>query len=87
MVPSAALRAAVHAVVVHSAVEATATAAGDIAVVVDTAAPSEAVHTATVADTAAVDIVVAVAAEWADADKSEHQFPDFRIQHLRNLAH
>ena len=35
----------------------------------------------TVADTAAV------AAEWADADKSEHQLPHFRIRHPRNLAH
>ena len=23
----------------------------------------------------------AVAAEWVDTDKSEHQFPDFRIRH------
>ena len=29
----------------------------------------------------------AVAAEWVDTDKSEHQFPDFRIRHPRNLAH
>ena len=34
-----------------------------------------------------VDTAEAVAAEWADTDKSEHQFPDFRIRHLRNLAH
>jgi hypothetical protein len=34
-----------------------------------------------------VDIAVAVAAEWADTDKSEHQLPDFRIRHPRNLAH
>ena len=30
---------------------------------------------------------IAVAAEWADTDKSEHQLPDFRIRHPRNLAH
>lgn len=30
---------------------------------------------------------VAVVAEWVDADKSEHQFPDFHIHHPRNLAH
>ena len=35
----------------------------------------------TVVDTAAE------AAEWVDTDKSEHQFPDFRIRHPRNLAH
>ena len=26
-------------------------------------------------------------AEWVDADKSEQQFPDFRIRHPWNLAH
>jgi len=46
----------------------------------DTAAEDSAVaHT--VEDTAAE------VAEWADADKSEQQFPDFRIQHPWNLAH
>ena len=41
------------------------------------------------AHTVVVHMVVdtAVAAEWADTDKSEHQFPDFRIRHPRNLAH
>ena len=34
----------------------------------------------------AVDTAVEVA-EWADIDKSEYQFPDFRIRHPRNLAH
>ena len=82
MVHSAALKAAVRAAVVHSAVEVTV-----IAAVVDTAAPLAAVHTATVADTAPVGIVVAVAAEWEDADKSEYQFPDFCIRHPRDLAH
>ena len=45
--------------------------------------PSAEAHTVvvlTAADTA-------VAAEWVDTDKSEHQFPDFRIRHPRNLAH
>ena len=28
-----------------------------------------------------------VAVMVADADKSEHQLPDFRIRHPRNLAH
>ena len=40
----------------------------------------------TVADTAAAD-TAAVAAEWADADRSKHQLPHFRIRHPRNLAH
>lgn len=45
--------------------------------------PSAEAHTVvvlTAADTA-------VAAEWVDTDKSEHQFPDFHIRHPRNLAH
>ena len=47
------------------------------------AVPSAEVHMVvlTVVDT------VAVVVEWADADKSEHQFPDLRIHHPRNLAH
>ena len=41
----------------------------------------------TVVDLTAADTAAAVVAEWADTDKSEHQFPDFRIRHPRNLAH
>ena len=47
--------------------------------------PSAEAHT--VVDLTAADTAVVVAAEWADTDKSEHQFPDFRIRHPRNLAH
>ena len=47
--------------------------------------PSAEAHTEVVLTV--VDIAVAVAAEWADTDKSEHQLPDFRIRHPRNLAH
>ena len=47
--------------------------------------PSAEAHTVVVLT--AADTAVAVAAEWVDTDKSEHQFPDFRIRHPRNLAH
>ena len=69
--------------VVHAAAD---SAVAALAAVV----PSAEAHTEvvlTVVDIAVVDIAVAVAAEWADTDKSEHQFPDFRIRHPRNLAH
>ena len=62
--------------VVHAAAD---SAVAALAAVV----PSAEAHTEvvlTVVDTA-------VAAEWADTDKSEHQLPDFRIRHPRNLAH
>lgn len=72
------LIAAVHAAA-DSAVADSAVAA--LAAVV----PSEEAHTEVVLTV--VDIAVAVAAEWADTDKSEHQLPDFRIRHPRNLAH
>jgi len=32
-------------------------------------------------------VVDTAVAGLADADKSEHQLPDFRIRHPRNLAH
>ena len=67
--------------VVHAAAD---SAVAALAAVV----PSAEAHTEvvlTVVDIAVVDI--AVAAEWADTDKSEHQLPDFRIRHPRNLAH
>ena len=64
--------------VVHAAAD---SAVAALAAVV----PSAEAHTEVVLTV--VDIAVAVAAEWADTDKSEHQLPDFRIRHPRNLAH
>ena len=69
--------------VVHAAAD---SAVAALAAVV----PSAEAHTEvvlTVVDIAVADIAVAVAAEWADTDKSEHQLPDFRIRHPRNFAH
>ena len=79
----AAVRTAVVPVVVDSAV---AHIAVDLAVVVPAAVvPSAEAHTAV--DTAAVDTAAVAVAEWVDIGNSEHQFPDFSIRHLRNLAH
>ena len=64
--------------VVHAAAD---SAVAALAAVV----PSAEAHTEVVLTV--VDTAVAVAAEWADADRSEHQFPDFCIRHPRNLAH
>ena len=75
-VHEAALTVAVH-VVVDSAAADSAVAA--LAAVV----PSAEAHTEVVLTV----VDIAVAAEWADTDKSEHQLPDFRIRHPRNLAH
>ena len=59
-------------------------AAADSAVVALAAVvPSAEAHTEVVLTV----VDIAVAAEWADTDKSEHQLPDFRIRHPRNLAH
>lgn len=69
--------------VVHAAAD---SAVADSAVAALAAVvPSAEAHTEVVLTV--VDIAVAVAAEWADTDKSEHQLPDFRIRHPRNLAH
>lgn len=69
--------------VVHAAAD---SAVADSAVAALAAVvPSTEAHTEVVLTV--VDIAVAVAAEWADTDKSEHQLPDFRIRHPRNLAH
>ena len=87
VVPIAEDSAAALAAIVDSVVAPIAAApiAEDSAAALAAVVPSVEAHTAvvlTVADTAA-----AVAAEWADTDKSEHQFPHFRIRHPRNLAH
>ena len=56
------------------------------AVVLAVAVPSAEVHMAVhMVEVTAVHMVEV--AEWADIAKSEHQFPDFRIRHPRNLAH
>ena len=80
----------VHSVVVHVVVDsvevliAVVHAAADSAVAALAAVvPSAEAHTEVVLTV----VDIAVAAEWADTDKSEHQFPDFRIRHPRNLAH
>ena len=87
MVRSAVVHAAVRIVEVHVVVRSAAVLiAEDLAVAALAAVvPSAEAHTVVVH--MVVDTAVAVAAEWADTDKSEHQFPDFRIRHLRNLAH
>ena len=64
--------------VVHAAAD---SAVAALAAVV----PSAEAHTEVVLTV--VDTAVVVAAEWADTDNSEHQFPDFRIRHPRNFAH
>ena len=64
--------------VVHAAAD---SAVAALAAVVPSAEAHTAVDTA-VAATAAVAV-----AEWVDIGNSEHQFPDFSIRHLRNLAH
>ena len=86
--PLAALAVVVLAVVPSVVVHTVALVAADPSVVVHTVAlavvvPSVVAHMVAVT---AVDTAVEVA-EWADIDKSEHQFPDFRIRHPRNLAH
>ena len=80
----AALAAVAHSAEVHAAALTVA-----VHVVVDSAAALAAVVPSAEAHTEVVLTVVdiAVAAEWADTDKSEHQLPDFRIRHPRNLAH
>ena len=59
--------------------------AEDSAAALAAVVPSAEAHTAVVLT--AADTAAAVAAEWVDADKSEHQFPHFCIRHPRNLAH
>ena len=100
MAHSAEVHAAVLTVVVHVVVDSAAALAVDsvevLIAVVHAAADSAVAALAAVVPSAeahtevvltVVDIAVAVAAEWADTDKSEHQLPDFRIRHPRNLAH
>ena len=65
--------------VVHAAAD---SAVAALAAVV----PSAEAHTA-VAATAVVATAAVAVAEWVDIGNSEHQFPDFSIRHLRNLAH
>ena len=80
MVRSAAAHVAVDSAAVRMvAVLIAADSAAALAAVVPSA-EAHMVVVLTAADTA-------VAAEWVDTDKSEHQFPDFRIRHPRNLAH
>ena len=86
MVPSAEDHAAAPIAAAASAEDhAAAPIAAAASVEVLTAVPVV-VEASAVEVTAEVDTAVAVA-EWADADKSEHQLPDFRIRHPRNLAH
>ena len=92
-VHEAALTVAVHVVV--DSVEALAVDSVEVLIAVVHAAadsavaalaavvPSAEAHTEVVLTV----VDIAVAAEWADTDKSEHQLPDFRIRHPRNLAH
>ena len=89
-VHAAALTVAVHVVVDSAA--ALAVDSVEVLIAADSAVaalaavvPSAEAHTEVVLTV--VDIAVVVAAEWADTDKSEHQLPDFRIRHPRNLAH
>lgn len=97
-VHEAALTVAVHVVVDSAA--ALAVDSVEVLIAVVHAAADSAVADSAVAALAAVvpsaeahtEVVltvvdIAVAAEWADTDKSEHQLPDFRIRHPRNLAH
>ena len=56
-----------------------------VAAVLAAVVPSAEVHTAV--DTAVVATAAVAVAEWVDIGNSEHQFPDFSIRHLRNLAH
>ena len=86
--PLAALAAVVLAVVPSVVVHTVALVAAVPSVVVHTVALAVAVPSvvARMVAVTAVDTAVEVA-EWADIDKSEHQFPDFRIRHPRNLAH
>ena len=86
VVPSVVVPAAALTAVVRSA-EAPALAVVVPSAVVHTAALAVAVPSVVVrmvVDTA-VDMVEV--AEWVDTGNSEHQFPDFRIRHPRNLAH
>ena len=69
--------------VVHAAADSAVVA---LAAVVPSAEVHTAVDTAVVATAAVATAAVAVA-EWVDIGNSEHQFPDFRIRHPRNLAH
>ena len=77
--------------VVVDSVEALAVDSVEVLIAVVHAAavvPSAEAHTEVVLTVVVLTVVdTAVAAEWADTDKSEHQFPDFRIRHPRNLAH
>ena len=92
------VHAAVLTVVVHVVVDSAEVLAVDsvevLIAVVHAAADSAVAALAAVVPSAEAHTVVvltaadtAVAAEWVDTDKSEHQFPDFRIRHPRNLAH
>ena len=92
---SAEVLAAVLTVAVHVVVDSAAVLAVDsveVLIAADSAVaalaavvPSAEAHTEVVLTV--VDIAVAVAAEWVDTDKSEHQLPDFRIRHPLNIAH
>ena len=90
-VHAAVLTAEVHAAVltaeVHVVVRSAAVPIAEDSAVAALAAVVPLVEARTVEVRTVVDTAEAVAAEWADTDKSEHQFPDFRIRHLRNLAH
>ena len=82
-VPSVVVHAAVPSAVVHAAVPSAVARTAALVAEVPSAVAHTVVHMVAVT---AVDTAVEVA-EWADADKSEHQLPDFRIRHFRNLAH
>ena len=79
MAPIAVVEAAVLSVVVLTVVLAVVDSA--VAHMAEDTAAEDSAVAHTVEDTAAE------VAEWVDADKSEQQFPDFRIQHPWNLAH
>ena len=87
MVRSAEVHAAVRIVEVHVVVRSAAVLIAEDLAVAALAAVVPLVEARTVEVRTVVDTAEAVAAEWADTDKSEHQFPDFRIRHPRNLAH
>ena len=85
VVRSAEVHAAVRIVEVHVVVRSAAVPIAEDSAVAALAAVVPLVEARTVEVRTVVD--TAVAAEWADTDKSEHQLPDFRIRHPRNLAH
>ena len=87
VVRSAEVHAAVRIVEVHVVVRSAAVPIAEDSAVAALAAVVPLVEARTVEVRTVVDTAEAVAAEWADTDKSEHQLPDFRIRHPRNLAH